>query len=78
MDLLDVLSVLITIHSYTQEYLMLTSDAAALAALLLFSGGVVFWFMILFMVVTGVCRGIRHLYYLVFDLIAARRFKPAE
>ena len=70
---LDVLSLFFTVHDYTQEYLMLTSDLAAFAAILVFMGGIVFWLMLMFAAVLGLCRGVKRLYDSARDVFAGRR-----
>lgn len=73
MDFLDFLSAFFQVHDYTQEYLMLDSDLAGLAALLLFLGGIVFWLILIFAAVVGVCRGIKRLYDSARDVFSGQR-----
>lgn len=59
--LLDAFSVLFEYDNLTEEYLPMY-DYAGLAALALFLGGIMFWFLVLLAVVVGVARGIKRVY----------------
>lgn len=67
-DFLDLLAFFFALHDYTQEYLMLSSDTAAIAALLVFGGGVFFWCMVIFMFFTGAFRLVRRGMWAVIDM----------
>lgn len=78
MNILDVLAVLFDIHAITQEYLMIPSDFAGIASLLIMGGGVFFWLMLMAGIVLSVCRGISRLYWFSRDVIANWRTRTAE
>lgn len=73
-DFLDLLAFFFALHDYCQEYLMLSSDTAAIVALLVFGGGVFFWAMLIFMFFTGAFRLVRKGVWAVIDMTTA---KPA-
>lgn len=73
MDFLDLVSAFFTIHDYTSEIPMISTDLAAFVALLIFFGGIVFWLMILIAIVLGVGRGIVRLWHSAIEVISDRR-----
>jgi TM2 domain-containing membrane protein YozV len=68
MNLLDILAVMSGVHDLTLEYSML-EDHAGFLAILLFMGGLLFWFILLVGAVVGVCRGIKRLWDTVRDML---------
>jgi len=77
MNFLDLLTVLSGVHDLTLENLMI-EDHAGFLAILLFLGGLIFWFGIILGAVVGVCRGIKRLWDSAREIISARRYETAE
>lgn len=69
--------VFFTIYEYT-EGTGVSSDLALGAAILIFVGGLIFWFMIACAAVMGVCRGMKRLYDSAREVLSRRRVHPAE
>jgi len=76
MDFLDLLLIMFGIHDLTLEYLM--TDNAGLAALLLFAGGLFFWFAVFFLAVVGIFRGIKRTFDSAREIFSGRRVETAE
>jgi len=77
MDFLDLLVVMSGVHDLTLEYFMPT-NYAGFFSLLLFTGGLVFWFIVMFLAVVGVFRGIRRTLISARELFSSRRVETAE